>query len=215
MWYHASIPMRQDFTQQFEESLSVKPAVKPASPCFKELQTHKFMALDLLENFSIKRCKCSLARFSGKFSSNYKGVVCAWVHSLHISGSRYIIVVSYFWAQLYTLQNSLTSSESCWMWCPPLLSSPNHPPSHPPFWQKLSSESVWLQSSHTLHSILSLQTEGPVPLPPSPWVNPTLSLCVGQSEGPCSPKTFIQTHKAVPASWCKGNSRGPGWCSLM
>lgn len=34
------IPVWQDFIQQLEESRSVKPAVKAASPCFKELLTH-------------------------------------------------------------------------------------------------------------------------------------------------------------------------------
>lgn len=62
------IPTRKNFTPQFVESHSVKPAVKASSPCFKELLTHKFMTLALLEDFSIYN-GVNVVRFYKKFCS--------------------------------------------------------------------------------------------------------------------------------------------------
>lgn len=68
---------------------------------------------------------------------------------------------------------------------------------------------VWLQSPHTLCSILSLQTEAHSPL----WLELTRAphthtLCVGQSMGLSLPKTFTHSQKVAPTSCYKGNSRG-------
>lgn len=101
-----------------------------------------------------------------------------------------------FLGSTYMLLNSLHSCKSCSLQQPP--------PPKPHFWQKLSTQSAWLQSSHTLHSILSLQTETRSPL------SGPHSLCVGQIMGLCSPKTFhIHTKQLLPARakvtlrmWC-------------
>lgn len=117
----------------------------------------------------------------------------AWVCAVHGSGSGSNTVVSYFW--VHTLQKSMHSSESCWMPHPLPL----------PFLTKGSPLLVWLQSSHTLFSILSLQTEAH-----SPWVDSALTVWAREkgprlTQGIC---TCTHAHNAGPASWCKGNSRG-------
>lgn len=108
--------------------------------------------------------------------------------------SACVIVVSYFWAPLTCCRTHCTAVRV--VECSPLL-LPN-----PPSDKSSPHIRPWLQSSHTLHSILSLQTEARSPL------SGPHSLCVGQSSGLSAHTRHSHTHEAAPASWCKGNSRG-------
>lgn len=140
--------------------------------------------------------KILVSRCLGKNVSSFShiGVVCVWVYAVHVSGSD--VVVSYFWAPL----------TCCWTHCTAVrVVQCSKPPPKPHFWQRLSTQSAWLQSSHTLRSILSLQTETLLPLEWTP-----LSLC-GPDRGPLFTKDFSHTHKATPASSCKGNPPDVVW----